>query len=281
MAATGEDVLMRHGVPLVLLMALVAGCGARTSNPGVGNVPEKMTVKGSSRIAISYGGNQALVGEYDFTKDVGSFAWGSRNPDGQWDQIITPEATYARFPHEATGLSAAWVKVEGARKDAGLFGFETPSDPSRLLELLKAASSVHEVDSGQERGVAVRRYRASLDLDRALRELPASERDGVRSMIRQYWVDGAKEGIPLDLAIDKEGLLRRLNTNVPDGEELSIEFFDYGLHVVAKPPPPDQVLTSEEFSRLLRQSCAEPNGGEDGATACSGVGVHIFVGKGQ
>lgn len=271
---------MRHGVPLVLLMALVAGCGARTSNPGVGSVPEKMTAKGSSRIAISYGGNQALVGEYDFSKDVGSFAWGSSNPDRQWDQIITPEATYTRFPHEAAGSSAAWVKVEGGAKSSDLFGFGL-SDPARLLALLDAASSVHEVDSGQERGVAVRRYRASLDLDRALRELPASERDGVRLMIRQYWVDGAKEGIPLDLAIDKEGLLRRVDTTVPDGGELSIEFYDYGIRVVAKPPPPDQILTWEEFSRFLRQGCAESDGGEDGTTACSGVGLHIFVGKEQ
>jgi hypothetical protein len=261
---------MRRTLLLVALVPLAVGCGAApSSSPGLGGAPEKMVAAGSSRISVSYGGKQFFAGEFDFKRNVGSFAWGTTKRDAEWDQILASDATYTRIPRELFpgSSNAAWLKLGAGSKGQPPFGFG-PSDPARLLDLLKAASSVHQVKSGEERGVPVARYRATLDLERALRELPDDERAAFRALIRQYWVDGAEKGIPLDLAVDYDGLLRRVDITIPEGQELTVEFFDYGLDVVAKPPPSDQVVTLEELVRLQFEHCSENEEGTDDPTAC-------------
>lgn len=272
---------MRRALMLVFLLPLAAGCGAaRTSDPGVDEVADKAAAAGSSRIAISYGGKTYFSGEFDFERDLGAFSWGL-DEDGDWHQIITSDAIYTRFRIEELGLprkGPLWTKSAASEEKDGLFEI-FPTDPVRLLGALKAASSVEKVEAGEERGVAVTRYRASLDIDRALDALAKSGSydEAFRATLRQFWTDGADE-IPLDLAVDEEGLLRRVDVAIPDGERLSVEFFDYGLEVDAKPPPASQVLSMEEFIRLMEKLCSE--GREDsGGLHRSCAEVRLEVGE--
>jgi len=92
-------------------------------------------------------------------------------------------------------------------------------------------------------------------------------------------VDGAEKGIPLDLAVDYDGLLRRVDLTIPEGQELTVEFFDFGLDVVAKAPPSDQVVTLEELVRLQFERCSENEEGRDDPTACGNeASIHTWRG---
>ena len=272
---------MERVLLLLTFLALASGCGAASSsNPDVGAMAEKSTAD-SSRIAVSYGGAQYATFEWDFRKNVGLFSFGHPDQDEGWAEIVTSDATYYRFnPSMFDGLTdKTWVKWDN--EDGGeselnnsLFGI-APNDPSQLLALLKAASSVQEMGEGEERGVPVTRYRAMLDVEQAIRQLPKGEQDGARSALRLYAV-GAKGKVPLDLAVDDAGRLRRVDADVPDGEKLTVEFFDYGLAVAAKPPPAEEILTSEEWRKVFERfadRCVgpEPSEQSDELRLCVGA----------
>lgn len=273
---------MRRALVLLLLVPMAVGCGAaRSSDPGVDGAADKAAAAGSSRISISYGGRAYYSGEFDFKREVGVFAWGSRSRDGDWDQIITPEATYTRFrPEDLGGPDAGrtWLKSPASGEHDGLFGI-FPSDPVRVLGVLKAASEVQKVGTGEERGVKVTRYETRLDVDRAVDALGPDRGDGenLRATIRQFWPDSAPEGIPLELAVDAEGLLRRVDVVIPVGERLSVEFFDYGLDVAVKPPPAEEILSWQEFVRLMEDRCSEQLEEDGGQTQSLCAGAELII----
>jgi hypothetical protein len=262
---------VRLAVLVLGIVALATGCGtAPASKSDVKNVAEKSAAD-SARIAVSYAAREYFTGEWDFRRNIGEFSVGPSQKAG-WDQIVTPEATYTRmapFPGQSRPTGKSWMKWEGEGSKVhefggSLFGF-LPSDPGKLLALLTAARSVREVGNGEERGVAVTRYRADLDVEQALQTLRNDERNVVRSMLRQYEL-GAKGRILLEFAVDDSGRLRRASTTMPWGEKVSVEFFDYGLDVRPKAPPADEVMTKDEASRLY--GCPEEKAATEWESDC-------------
>jgi hypothetical protein len=241
-------------------LVLASGCGAApASEPDVRDVAAKSAAD-SSRVAISYGGREYFTGEWDFRKNIGAFSFGPSEKTG-WDQIVTAEATYTRvgwFPRRPPGK--AWMKWEADDTKLHAFGGSLfgyfPSDPGQLVALLKAASSVHEVGKGEERGIAVRRFRAELDVSQAVGRLASDQRELARAMLRQYEL-GSDGSIPIAFALDGDDRLSRVDLDVAEGERVSLEFFDYGLDVNPKAPPADEVMSKDEAARLFSDSCPQ------------------------
>jgi len=70
-----------------------------------------------------------------------------------------------------------------------------------------------------------------------------------------------------------------LDLTIPEGQELTVEFFDFGLDVVAKAPPSEQVVTLEELVRLQFERCSENEEGRDDPTACGNeASIHTWRG---
>jgi hypothetical protein len=113
---------------------------------------------------------------------------------------------------------------------------------------------VERIDTGEDRGVEVTRYKAEVGVDRAAKELPTGERGLFRRLVRQYWTDDAKSGIPFELAIDGQGRLRRVSVTIREDEPLVVEFYDYGVEVDAKPPPTDQVVTWDGMGKSIEEA---------------------------
>jgi hypothetical protein len=227
---------------------LAAGCGSAeaTRESVVADTAEKTAAAGSSRIALLVDGKQLGTAAFDYERESGI-----AEVDGDVQIIYTPKATYTSLGaiRPEAGDKKRWVEYEFSGDSRGPF-YPLPGHPSDLLGFLQAASDVEKIDTGEERGVEVTRYRARLDVERALQQLPEGERDTSRQMIRQYWPDAAKAGIPFELAIDGESRLRLVSLTIPEDEALVVEFYDYGVEVDAKPPPADEVVKWEELTRL-------------------------------
>lgn len=232
----------------MLFVPLAAGCGSAetTRDSVVPDSAEKTAAAGSSRFALSFDGKRLGTAAFNYDRESGVV-----EVDGEVQAIYTPKAIYVSLRALRPGArdKERWVKSEFSGGSPGPFN-PLPGNPSELLRFLSAASDVEKIDSGEERGVEVTRYRARLDVEGALNQLPGeSTRDTTRQMVRQYWPDGAKKGIPFELAIDGEGRLSRVSVTIPEDKPLVVEFYDYGVEVVAKPPPADEVVTWEELTK--------------------------------
>lgn len=207
---------------------------------------------------MSYGGRKLATAAFDYDKQIGVVEF-----RGDVQQIVTSDAVYTKLavfdiPLEKLGKKR-WVRNDDASKARGLFQ-PVAVRPAQLVAFLSTVSDVEKIGTGEERGVPVTRYRARLDVERALNELPERERVILGETIREYWTDGATAGIPVDLAVDAEGRLSRVTVIVPDDTPLVLEFYDYGVVVKPTAPPADEVVTWQETTDLLAgQPSEEPS----------------------
>jgi hypothetical protein len=212
----------------------------------VADSAEKTAAAGSSRIALSLDNKQLGTAAFDYEQRSGVV-----EVDGNVQMIYTPETIYTSLAaiHPRANDRKRWVEYDLMGEARGPFN-PFASNPVELLRFLKGASDVERIDTGNERGAEVTRYRARLEIDRAVNEMPAGERESVRDLVRSYWGVGAKEDIPFELAVDGDGRLRRVSVTIRENKPLDVEFYDYGVEVHAKAPPADEVITWEEFSKL-------------------------------
>jgi hypothetical protein len=274
-AAPGKDVLTKHVAVLVALSALLVGCGAKQSSNAVSESADKTSAAGSSHFAISYGGKLFMTGAFDYDEGIGVLD--SRG--GLPEMLFTKDGSFIKpapdgirdvldvYGAVLEGSGKQWIQQPGATHS---FGFAPPfvGDPNDLLRLLRGAIDVERTDIGVERGVKVSRYNARLDVDRALAELPEDERGSVRASIRQYWTEGAKDGIRLELSVDAEDRLRSLSFDVPDGERVLIEFFEYGVEPGVATPPKDEVMSNDEFIARAKSLCTDYHRDQSVTAAC-------------
>jgi hypothetical protein len=167
-----------------------------------------------------------------------------RYPSGLGQDMAAPT------PWISIDLRSALDALGGAGNSFGQF---EQTDPTQYLQYLAAASpsGVHEVGHEQVRGVDTTHYRASIDLTKALDQLPSDVRDmlGVdadqlgQALSKMRGELGA-DVLPMDVWIDGDGLLRKFRMNMSvagGGVETRMEMYDYGVDVSVQAPPADQV----------------------------------------
>jgi hypothetical protein len=137
-------------------------------------------------------------------------------------------------------------------------------DFTQMLESLRGVDGEPEVVGQEEvRGVETTHYRASIDLARALAEVPADQRDEVQAAFEQLGggEDLSEVEMPVDVWIDADDLPRRMRMDMGalfaaaglgDGSmTMTMDFFDYGEPVDIEVPSPDDVTpASEAFAAL-------------------------------
>ncbi len=273
---------MRRAGLLVVFAAFLLGCGSRQSSNAVADLAAETRAASSSRFAISYGGKLVMTGVFDYDDGVGTL--GARGDQPQMvftkdGSFVGPSPSSAEDGLDVYGAvlresGKKWVQVSD---NTHSFGFAPPfvGDPNDLLRLLRGAIDVERVETRVERGAKVTRYKARLDVDRALAELPEETRESARSSIKQYWTDGAKDGIPLDLSVDAQDRIRSLAFDVPDGEKVEIEFFEYGLDAGVETPSSDTVMSNDEFIARAKSFCTKSGYGEKNDTAVCLVGTML------
>jgi hypothetical protein len=279
MATPGEDVLMKRAILLLAAVLVVAtACGgtseSTSSTPAgeTGSTSAQQAVlqaaaKGAelksahlSLTATMRGGavNGTFTGDGAFAGKKARMSMdlsdlGGGVIQGRMDMVFANLVVYMRFPAElAQELPPGkqWIKFDLAKLGttqgidlAALFDQFSGSDPSRSLELLRAADpDFRAIGSETVRGVQTTHYRGTVDLERLAASAPANLRDTYRRVIQ---LSGQKT-VPVDAWIDDQGRTRRVRyeQHMQGGStmELTEEFYDFGAPVNVSPPPADEVI---------------------------------------
>jgi hypothetical protein len=247
---------MRGLVVLIAFAFALAGCGAAPSpEEAVLDAGDNTSDAKTARIEVAFDAAPVTRGAFDLTEGTGTF-----EGDGESARMIyAKNAVYELVSSQLTIAvpgQKRWLKSPRSEYVPLLLDpfADTPAD---LLAFLDVAGEAQPVGTGEERGEQVKRYSAILDLNAFLASLPAQEQAEMREYFDEYWLEWDTSGVPLLLALDSEGRFRRADLVLADGEELTIEFFDYGVEVDASAPPENEVLSWAEYEKLLRKECEE------------------------
>jgi len=182
-------------------------------------------------------------------------ASGETVPDGFDDpmqMVVDGTVLYMRWPLLDGVLGAdGWLSI--TPEDLDVAGSSLglgagANDPSQFLETLRGTSDiVEELGTEEIRGVPTTHLRATIDLDKALAELPEEQRELVEAQFEA--LDTSGTGFVLDVWIGSDDLPRRLSMDFSSLAEqmgggsasMSIDFFDYGEPVEVVVPDPADV----------------------------------------
>jgi hypothetical protein len=251
---------------IALLAVLLAGCGSTTESSLEGaaestaaetsrvqmrySVPATETEKGYKADAsglFDYPGERAIL---TTSESVSLYGEGVELTEMR----LIGRAAYWRWVVRG---KTHWMKQDpvvrsGDPSELLMPGPGTPTKPTDVLTRVLLASDEHEKLGKEDvRGEETTHYRARVNLAKLVRQLPAGERP--QGDVSGFW--GASE-VPVDIWIDGESRLRRLEITRPRTEEnagltATLELYDYGVEVDVQPPPEDELISQDEFEELV------------------------------
>ncbi len=270
------------------LALAAAGCGGddgASPEAAVAEAATKTAEAGTSRVTLAVqtnlAGSEPVTftgdGAFDYERKRGEMtmdmsevieASGAPSGQGEMEVVFHELVVYMKFPLLTDQLpgNKEWMKIDleavGRQQgvDLGALSNLNQGDPTQALQYLRATSGgVEEVGREEVRGEETTRYRATTDLRKVPDAAPPEERERLRQTIDQV-VEATGEGeIPTEVWIDDEGRVRRqrYTQQLPGAGDrkaemtFTMELFDFGVEVDAKPPPAGQV---EDISKLIGKS---------------------------
>jgi hypothetical protein len=229
---------------LLLLVPLAAGCGSEPSS--LQGSDDALKDASTSRIEWKMEGKG--VPDWALWRSMGLIDYAN----GRGEMVIKfksdagPEAR-ALYIDRSTylgtkvGGSMYWLKqstddpVGADRFMPGPGG----TSPDRLLkDLIDSSKKVEKLGSEEIRGVATTHYRAHLDTTK-LRV-------------------NADESVAVDAWIDEQGLPRRVRVPFGAGGDAGavVDLFDFGVPVDIQAPPASEIVSEDEFEKLMDEECA-------------------------
>jgi hypothetical protein len=264
----------RSALLLLAVLPLAAACGAKDSD--FASAPGAMKDAGSSRVELRLVEAKPRfvgTGVIDYAHDRGQLvitdaSGGSFIPGGQMEGRFLDKTTYLGWN---LFDKRQWVKEPDdspTGTDRLIPGFGGPS-PDRLLGLLiKSSKEIEGLGTEEIRGVSTKHYRAHVDPKKLGEDHVFAEN---AELVVDAWVDG-------------DQLVRRLRVPEEGADGVTVfEFFDFGVEVDVEAPPADQMLSDEEFEKLLGKWCrARPKeGGNEFCAFGFGEGGGGEVGTGK
>jgi hypothetical protein len=181
------------------------------------------------------------------------------DPEGWRAEIrFFGDESYMRIPALTDLIGGQpWVKFdEDSQPESGLdvvFG-ESPS-PASFLRYIDAVSAVREVGKERIAGRQTTHYSATVELEQVAEQSPE-----LRERIERAIEETGQRTVPIDVWVDAEGLLRRIDFEdvSPPGEDekfpttfrMTMDISEYGVAVEVERPPSGQVMSEAEFDRL-------------------------------
>jgi hypothetical protein len=237
---------MRRALLVASTAMLVAGCGTEPSS--FQGSDDALRDASTSRIEWKMEGEG--VPEWASMRSTGSFDYAKNRAElvmhGESDSapdarmILVGRDSYMGIESDGT---MHWLKhsVQDATGADRFLPGSGGTSPDRLLkELIDSSKKVETLGSEEIRGVTATHYRAHLDK-------------------AKLGTDGNSDGaVVVDAWIDEQGLPRRIR--IPFGGETDsgfvIDLFDFGVPVDVEAPPADEVVSEDEFDKLMDEQCA-------------------------
>lgn len=278
---------MRRIVLLLAAALLLPACGGGDSVAAdpVAEAATKTTEAGSSRIdftmAMEAEGRSITLrgdGVFDYTSprgrmtlDVGDLTGlaGEMLGNGRMEFVLDGRAYYMKFPGAMQLVGRQWLKIDlervGELTGADLGGLEQANqNPAQLMQFLRGASDdIEELGKEEVRGVETTHYRAKVDLEEAaeqgaeIGELSDEMREQLQAEIERMKAQTGLETLPVEVWVDEENLVRRMQMAVSfavEGEQvgmdMTMDFFDFGVDVRVARPPADQTIDITELASL-------------------------------
>jgi len=231
----------------------------------------EMSVEGESFDMVASGVIDAAAEQMSMEMDMGAMfdqlagATGEEIPPGfdePWEMVAEGSTFYMRAPmFEMLGVQG-WLEVSpedlGTSEEA--MGLGTGAyDFTKSLESLRGVVGEPEVIGEEEvRGVATTHYAATMDLEEALAQAPAEQREALEAQLDQLGGSGevGEAEIPVDIWIDGDDLPRRMRMDMGSmfaglglgdaSMTMTMELFGYGDPVEIVVPSPDEVTPFSE-----------------------------------
>jgi hypothetical protein len=244
------------GVGLLVAIAMHE-TGAPSAQAAVKRALARTIDAGSSRFTITWKvadlphvlPEYKIEGIMDYVRHRGRVVYW-----GHSELLLDGDLVYMKWPVGSRG-KRRWLRYEGDTADPYPFNLQerAMSKPMGLLKFLAGASSdVREVGTQDVRGVPTRHLEGTLDLQTVVDQAPAEEREEL-----QFTLDFISEHqstmVPFGLWVDSEGVAHRLRIDQGRGASVLIEYYDFGTPVVITPPPPDEIMSADEFFEEIRQ----------------------------
>lgn len=246
----------------------VAQAADTTASKGGAHVAidETITLPGQSPVSMSGTGLvDAKARRGHITLDLSKVPGLPNDIGARKQEVIFEQFTmYMRSPMFSAGLPKGkqWLKIDfiKAGKAAGIdLGAvaQQGQDPTQALRYLKATSGdVKRIGTQTVRGVSTTHYKATIDFNRYADSVPAKDRASVRRTMRQIVKLAGSSTFPMEVWIDKDGVVRRMRqqirTLVAPGIrgtiDQRIELFDFGTRVAVRLPPADEVQDATDLA---------------------------------
>jgi hypothetical protein len=179
-------------------------------------------------------------GSYDFTNERGRFTLKTTLGSGA-DMLITPTDVYIKVPKKAKPTDPSWIKLTEADITAASEGgsgqfiqsIRKQVDPRTTLTALgTSVPDLTKIGEATIRGTKTTHLRGKVDLsDKAIAAAPASQQEGLRAAQKVFGADG----YPVDVWLDSDGRVRRVQYEVTSGEgaaksttTVKLDLYDFG-----------------------------------------------------
>ena len=151
----------------------------------------------------------------------------------------------------ARGATPGFEQLSGANE----------SNPAEMLRFLRATGGAKEIGTQTVRGTKTTKYRAQVDLRKAVDFVDEDERDEVRKTIERVAKQQGGYTFPVTVFIDDDGLIRRevvgMGKQELDKEKVTgsivIDLHDIGQGVQVDAPPEDETedISEARLTALL------------------------------
>jgi hypothetical protein len=262
--------------------AAVSGCGASATFDPVARAAEVSSQQQGARITLTTqlsspmlpGGSVSITAHGyldernhsgEMTLDLSNLPGAAALSGGEAGTIqvlFQYPVLYLHLPFLAGKLpeGKTWLKLDltKAAQAAGVNLAQLSSldqaDPAQLLEYLRASSGgVTTVGHESIEGASTIHYRATLQLSSVLARLPAGDQAAARAALEKLG-HGAESGIPVDVWVDTQGRVRRVQVSFGGGSAASmsgmvtIDYTSYGPVPPVVPPAAGEVLDESSLA---------------------------------
>jgi hypothetical protein len=187
-------------------------------------------------------------GVLDMQHDAYSMS-GGLGASGKGQVVMTGNKLYVTLPaslRKGPLAGKRWGMVDLARaasadKGSGvdLSNLATSTAPGSMLEQLRGVGDVKVVGTDTLRGVATTRFRATVDLHKAIALLPPARRAQMQPAVDQLLQTG-QSSVPVEAWVDRERRLRREIVTLAGLGTMRLDLSDFGGQRRVVAPPADQ-----------------------------------------